>query len=181
MESPKMDEGKRRSFVERVVAAGAAAGVEVRPHAMGETTATAAEAAAALGVEVGQIVKSLIFATVEEPPRGVLCLLSGADRADLAALAAVVGVSSVRRASADEARAFTGFVIGGIPPFGHATHLVAVADAGLRAWEQLWAACGTHLDVFPISPAELLRASGAREAQVAERRDPAPRSKAATA
>ena len=75
-----------------------------------------------------------------------------------------------RSASADEARAFTGFVIGGIPPFGHATQLIAVADVGLRAWEQLWAACGTHLDVFPIAPEELLHASGAREAQVAEKR-----------
>ena len=166
-----MDEAKRRSFVERVVAAGASAGVEVRPHPMSETTASAADAAAALGVHVGQIVKSLIFATTEEPPRGVLCLLSGADRADLAALAAAAGVSPLRRASAEEARAFTGYVIGGIPPFGHATSLIAIADVGLRAWEQLWAACGTHLDVFPISPVDLLRATGAREAHVAEMRD----------
>ena len=165
-----MDEAKRRSFVERVIAAGSAAGVDVRPRQMSETTASADDAANALGVEVGQIVKSLIFATIEEPPRGILCLLSGADRADLAALAAAAGTPALRRASADEARAFTGFVIGGIPPFGHATQLIAVADVGLRAWEQLWAACGTHLDVFPIAPEELLHASGAREAQVAEKR-----------
>lgn len=181
MESPKMDEAKRRSFVERVVAAGAATGIVVRPHAMSETTATAAEAASALGVEIGQIVKSLIFATTEEPPRGVLCLLSGADRVDLSALASAAGVSALRRASAEEARGFTGFVIGGIPPFGHARHLIAVADTGLRTWEQLWAACGTHLDVFPISPAELLRATGAREARVAESRHSADRRGSPTA
>lgn len=172
MEVQKMDETKRRAFVERVVVAGAAAGVTIAPHAMSETTATAVEAATALGVEVGQIVKSLIFVVSESGGdgalRGVLCLLSGADRANLAALAAAAGVTQLRRATPDEARALTGFVIGGIPPFGHSTQLTAVADSGLRAWETLWAACGTHLDVFPISPTDLVRASRASEAAVAE-------------
>jgi prolyl-tRNA editing enzyme YbaK/EbsC (Cys-tRNA(Pro) deacylase) len=172
-----MDQAKRTAFVERVVAAGRAVGISVTPHAMAETTATAAQAAAALNVQVGQIVKSLVF-TVEGAGslRGVLALVSGADRVDLSALGAALNLEAsehVRRATADEARAFTGFVIGGIPPLGHeplpgATPLTLLADRGLATWGELWAACGTHLDVFPISYADLLRAAGAREVAISE-------------
>ena len=81
-----MDLAKRRAFTERVVVAGHAVGVEVQPHPMAESTATAAQAAAALGVEVGQIVKSLVFAVEgASGTRGLLCLVSGADRVDLPA------------------------------------------------------------------------------------------------
>ena len=174
-----MDQAKRAAFVERVVAAGRAVGIIVTPHAMAETTATAAQAAAALNVQVGQIVKSLVF-TVEgaDGVRGVLALVSGADRVDLNALGTALNLETgehVRRATADEARAFTGFVIGGIPPLGHdplpgAAPLTLLADRGLAAWGELWAACGTHLDVFPISYADLLRAAGAREVAISESR-----------
>ena len=172
-----MDQAKRTAFVERVVAAGRAVRIIVTPHAMAETTATAAQAAAALNVQVGQIVKSLVF-TVEGAGslRGVLVLVSGADRVDLNALGAALNLEAsehVRRATADEARAFTGFVIGGIPPLGHdplpgAAPLTLLADRGLAAWGELWAACGTHLDVFPISYSDLLRAAGAREVAISE-------------
>jgi len=172
-----MDQAKRAAFVERVVAAGRAVGISVTPHAMAETTATAAQAAAALNVQVGQIVKSLVF-TVEgaDRVRGVLALVSGADRVDLNALGTALNLETgehVRRATADEARAFTGFVIGGIPPLGHdplpgAAPLTLLADRGLAAWGELWAACGTHLDVFPISYSDLLRAAGAREVAISE-------------
>ena len=172
-----MDQAKRTAFVERVVAAGRAVGISVTPHAMAETTATAAQAAAALNVQVGQIVKSLVF-TVEgaDGVRGVLALVSGADRVDLNALGAALQLEAsehVRRATADEARAFTGFVIGGIPPLGHdplpgAAPLTLLADRGLAARGELWAACGTHLDVFPISYSDLLRAAGAREVAISE-------------
>jgi prolyl-tRNA editing enzyme YbaK/EbsC (Cys-tRNA(Pro) deacylase) len=144
---------------------------------MAETTATAAQAAAALGVQVGQIVKSLVF-TVEgaDGVRGVLALVSGADRVDLNALGVALNLAAgehVRRATADEARAFTGFVIGGIPPLGHellpgTAPLTLLADRGLAAWGELWAACGTHLDVFPISYSDLLRAASAREVVISE-------------
>lgn len=172
-----MDQVKRTAFIERVVAAGRAVGIAVTPHAMAETTATAAQAATALNVQVGQIVKSLVF-TVEGTTgvRGVLALISGADRVDLSALGVALGLNAgerVRRATADEARDFTGFVIGGIPPLGHAqlhgaTPLTLLADRGLAAWGELWAACGTHLDVFPISYPDLLRAAGAREVAISE-------------
>ena len=172
-----MDEAKRHAFTERVIAAGRAAGVTVRPHPMAESTATAAQAAAALGVEVGQIVKSLVFAVEgASGTRGLLCLVSGADRVDLAALRRLLDLAEgeqVRRATADEARSFTGFVIGGIPPFGHAPAPghetpIVLADGGLATRGELWAACGTHLDVFPISFDELIRAAGARVVAVSE-------------
>ena len=172
-----MDQAKRTAFVERVVAAGRAVEISVTPHAMAETTATAAQAAAALNVQVGQIVKSLVF-TVEgaDGVRGVLALVSGADRVDLNALGAALNLEAaehVRRATADEARAFTGFVIGGIPPLGHeplpgTAPLTLLADRGLATWGELWAACGTHLDVFPISYSDLLRAASAREVAISE-------------
>ena len=109
--------------------------------------------------------------------RGVLCLVSGADRVDLTALTRALNLAKdekVRRATADEARVLTGFVIGGIPPFGHApapecTAPIVLADAGLSSRGELWAACGTHLDVFPIAYEALLRAAGAREVSVSER------------
>ena len=173
-----MDLAKRRAFTERVVVAGHAVGVEVQPHPMAESTATAAQAAAALGVEVGQIVKSLVFAVEgASGTRGLLCLVSGADRVDLAALRRLLDLAEgeqVRRATADEARSFTGFVIGGIPPFGHAPTPgheppIVLADDGLAARGELWAACGTHLDVFPIGYDALLRAAGARVVSVSER------------
>ena len=174
-----MDQAKRTAFVERVVAAGRDAGITVTPHAMAETTATAAQAAAALSVQVGQIVKSLVFAVESDAGvRGVLALVSGADRVDLSALGTALNLETgehVRRATADEARSFTGFVIGGIPPLGHeplpgAAPLTLLADRGLATWGELWAACGTHLDVFPISYADLLRAAGAREVAISESR-----------
>jgi prolyl-tRNA editing enzyme YbaK/EbsC (Cys-tRNA(Pro) deacylase) len=144
---------------------------------MAETTATAAQAAAALNVQVGQIVKSLVFAVESDAGvRGVLALVSGADRVDLSALGTALNLETgehVRRATADEARTFTGFVIGGIPPLGHeplpgTAPLTLLADRGLAVWGELWAACGTHLDVFPISYADLLRAAGAREVAISE-------------
>jgi prolyl-tRNA editing enzyme YbaK/EbsC (Cys-tRNA(Pro) deacylase) len=172
-----MDLAKRRAFMERVVEAGRDAGVDVRPRSMAESTATAAQAAAALGVQVGQIVKSLVF-SIEGGVgmRGALCLVSGADRVDLSALTRALELADgerVRRATADEARAFTGFVIGGIAPIGHepqpgAAPLTLLADRGLATWGELWAACGTHLDVFPISYPDLLRAAGAREVVIGE-------------
>jgi len=108
--------------------------------------------------------------------RGVLALVSGADRVDLNALGVALNLAAaehVRRATADEARAFTGFVIGGIPPLGHeplpgTAPLTLLADRGLAAWGELWAACGTHLDVFPISYSDLLRAASAREVVISE-------------
>lgn len=117
---------------------------------------TAAEAAAACGVGVGQIVKSLVFVAGDEP---VLVLVSGANEADEARLAALLG-KPVRRADADTVRDATGFAIGGVPPVGHARALRVLIDRDLLAHDRLFAAAGTPRAIFPIMPQDLCRITG---------------------
>ncbi|MFU8839478.1 MAG: YbaK/EbsC family protein [Nitriliruptoraceae bacterium] len=147
-------------FLERA----AALGVEVQPRRFPDGTRTAADAAAAVGCDVAQIVKSLVFVADGRP---VLVLTSGANRVDEAKLAAAIGATEVRKATADEVRAATGYAIGGTPPFGHDTPLEVLCDAHLLDHEVVWAAAGTPMDVFDLTPATLLRASGAVRADVA--------------
>ena len=125
-----------------------------------EGTRTAAQAAAAVGCELGQIVKSLVFLCDGE---AVLALTSGSNRVDTARLGAVFG-GTITRADADGVREATGYAIGGTPPFGHARPLRAVADRDLLAYDTVWAAAGTPDTVFELTPGELLRASGAEVA-----------------
>src|SRR3989337_2819964 len=101
---------------QRVVEAARAAGLEIEVREFPEGTRTAEDAARAIGVGVGQIVKSLVFMTDGHP---VLCLVSGPNRVDAARLAVITGASNVRRATADEVERATGFAIGGGPPIGH--------------------------------------------------------------
>jgi prolyl-tRNA editing enzyme YbaK/EbsC (Cys-tRNA(Pro) deacylase) len=152
-----------KAAVARVVEALGAAGVEVTVTEFAESTRTAEEAAAAVGATIGQIVKSLVFLAGDSP---VLALVSGANRADPHKLAAVAG-APIRRADADTVRAATGFAIGGVPPVGHATPLVTFMDADLRRYDRIWAAAGTPNAVFPITPAELERVTGARVVDLA--------------
>ncbi len=128
-------------------------------------TRTAGDAARAIGCDVGQIVKSLVF-TAEG--RAVLALTSGANRVDPVALAASVGASSARMANADEVRAATGFAIGGTPPFGHPSALPTFLDPDLLAHAEIWAAAGTPDSVFRTTPNELLAATGATVADFTE-------------
>ena len=110
--------------------------------------------------------KSLIF--MGEDPRGdrpVLALTSGANRVDEAVLAGLVGVERLRRATPEEARTATGFAVGGTPPFGHPGPLAAFCDEDLLGYDEIWAAAGTPDAVFPLTPAELLRVSGAEVAR----------------
>lgn len=147
--------------VTRVVEAGAALGIDVEPRSFPEGTKTAADAAAAIGVEVGQIVKSLIFgvehadATIEV----VLAYVSGANQLDEPKLAAAAGAVACRRVDADAVRSVTGFPIGGVPPFGHTEQLRVFIDPDLLRYDEVWAAAGTWTDVFPLSPADLVRAT----------------------
>ena len=127
---------------ERLAARGLVVEVQVLP----DSTRTAAEAAAACGCEIGQIVKSLVF-VVDGAPTMVLC--SGDRR-----VTAVDG----RPASADEARAATGFAIGGIPPLGHDTELPTIVDESLRRFDSVWCAAGTPHAVFETGVAELIAA-----------------------
>jgi len=129
-----------------------------------EETRTAAEAARAVGCDVAQIVKSLVFMADGEP---VIALLSGGDRLDPARLATELGASAVRRADADEARAATGFAIGGVPPFGHAQPLTVLIDERLLEHDDVWAAAGLPDAVFKVAPRALQAASGARLAALA--------------
>jgi prolyl-tRNA editing enzyme YbaK/EbsC (Cys-tRNA(Pro) deacylase) len=149
----------------RVVDAARSAGLEIDVERFPEGTRTAADAARAVGCEVGQIVKSLVFMADDRP---LLALVSGANRVDLDRLAGQLGVGGVRKADGEEARAATGFAIGGVPPFGHATAVTIVVDRGLLAHDRLWAAAGLPDAVFAISPDDLLRASGGRPVDLAE-------------
>ena len=144
--------------VRRVVDAADEAGLAIEPVRFPDGAKTAADAAAAIGVDVGQIVKSLIFAVDGEV---VLAFVSGANQLDESKLAAAAGGSSCARVDADTVRSVTGFPIGGVPPFGHATTLTAFVDPDLLTYDEVWAAAGTWHDVFPLRPDDLVRASGA--------------------
>ena len=138
-----------------VVEAGAARGITIEPRSFPEGTKTAADAAAAIGVEVGQIVKSLVFLVDGEP---VMALVAGDNQLDERKLSAARGGGTVGRADADAVRAATGFPIGGVPPLG--PDLPITIDEDLLRWDEVWAAAGTWTDVFPVAPAELVRVSG---------------------
>jgi prolyl-tRNA editing enzyme YbaK/EbsC (Cys-tRNA(Pro) deacylase) len=152
--------------IERFTDSARRVGVEPRIQRFPEGTKTAADAARAIGCDVAQIVKSLIFMVDGRP---VIAFTSGANRVDPSKLAAVAEASEARRASPEEARAATGFAVGGTPPFGHPVSLPAYVDPLLLAFQEVWAAAGTPDAVFPLTPQELLRATGARTADFIER------------
>lgn len=132
--------------------------LEVREFPAG--TRTAADAAAAVGCEVAQIVKSLVF-RARDSGRFVLVLASGADRVDERKVGDLLG-EPVVKADAGFVRERTGFAIGGVPPVGHATEPVALIDEDLMRLPELWAAAGTPSAVFRLTPAELERITGGR-------------------
>jgi prolyl-tRNA editing enzyme YbaK/EbsC (Cys-tRNA(Pro) deacylase) len=135
--------------------------VPVRTYPTG--TRTAEDAARAIGCDVAQIVKSLVFTAGGRP---VVALVSGANRLDTRRLEALTGVP-VARADAELARSATGYSIGGVPPFGHATALPVYMDRDLSCHDVVWAAAGRPDAVFPISPARLAELSGARVERLA--------------
>lgn len=156
---------QRLSATERVRASLVAHGLEEpRIREFPASTATAADAAAAIGTQVERIVKSLVFVAGESP---VLVLASGANRVDPKKLAALAG-APVRRANADEVRQATGYAIGGVPPVGHARALRTYIDRDLLQHDEVWAAAGTPNSVFGITPAELARLAGGEVADVAD-------------
>jgi len=156
--------------VRRVVEAAARKGVELRVVVLEATTHTAEDAARALGAELGQIVKSLVFVAPREEAghEPVLCLVSGTNRVDVTRLAAVVGEPGIRRATAREARDLTGYAIGGIPPVGHAHGIRVVMDPDLGRFGEVWAAAGADRAVFPIGPAALRALANAVVAPLAD-------------
>jgi prolyl-tRNA editing enzyme YbaK/EbsC (Cys-tRNA(Pro) deacylase) len=160
-----------------VTEAAAALGLAIEVREFPDGTRTAADAARAIGVSVGQIVKSLVFRVDGET---VIALVSGPNRLDEPRLAAAVAEAgdgaaanrgagdgtptaagaTVGRADADAVRAATGFPIGGVPPFGHPRPLATFVDEDLLAFDALWAAAGTPRHVFALSPDDLVRATG---------------------
>jgi prolyl-tRNA editing enzyme YbaK/EbsC (Cys-tRNA(Pro) deacylase) len=122
-------------------------------------TRTAVDAARAVGCDVAQIVKSLVFDAAGSP---ILLLVSGANRVDIPTAAAAVGVETLERADAEVARAATGYSIGATPPVGLSTDLPVLMDEDLLRHDVVWAAAGRPDSVFAADPAALARASGAK-------------------
>jgi prolyl-tRNA editing enzyme YbaK/EbsC (Cys-tRNA(Pro) deacylase) len=143
--------------VVRVVEAGRALGLEIVPRRFPDGTKTAADAAAAIGVDVGQIVKSLVFAVDGEI---VMAYVSGANQLDESKLALAAGGARCSRVDADAVRTATGFPIGGVPPFGHSTQLRVFVDPDLLQYDEVWAAAGTWNDNFGAAPADIVRVAG---------------------
>jgi prolyl-tRNA editing enzyme YbaK/EbsC (Cys-tRNA(Pro) deacylase) len=142
-----------------VVGAGRDLGLEVEVREFPEGTRTAEDAARAIGVTVGQIVKSLIFRLDGEV---VVALVSGPNRLDPARLATTAGVpgAPVERVDAAAVREATGFPIGGVPPFGHPQPIATYVDEDLLAFDVVWAAAGTPRHVFALRPDDLVRVTG---------------------
>jgi prolyl-tRNA editing enzyme YbaK/EbsC (Cys-tRNA(Pro) deacylase) len=152
--------------IERFTDAARELGIEPRIRRFPEGTKTAADAARAIGCDVEQIVKSLVFMADGSP---VIAYTSGGNRVDPSKLAVLAGASEARRATPQEARAATGFAVGGTPPFGHPTQLrYSFIDPALLAFQEIWAAAGTPDAVFPLAPSELQRATGATTADFTE-------------
>jgi len=156
--------------IQRVLEAATRKGITLDVTVFEASTHTAADAATAVGAELGQIVKSLVFVAVADDgsPDPILCLVSGANRVDLARLAAVTGKPDIRRATAREATELTGFAIGGIPPIGHARPLRVIMDPDLGRFPVVWAAAGIGSAVFPVPPATLRVLANATVAPIAE-------------
>jgi prolyl-tRNA editing enzyme YbaK/EbsC (Cys-tRNA(Pro) deacylase) len=145
--------------VSRVVEAAAAEGLAIEVRRFPQGTRTAADAARAVGCDVAQIVKSLVFDAGASP---ILLLVSGANRVDLPTAAAAAGVAQLERAGADLAKAATGYSIGATPPVGLARDLPVLMDEDLLRHDVVWAAAGRPDSVFAVEPHALARASGAQ-------------------
>jgi len=143
---------------QKVAQAAQEMGLTIEIVEFAETTRTALDAANAIGCQVAQIVKSLLFLADGQP---VLALVSGANRLNEAKLAALCGTTpqNVKRADAETAKMITGFAIGGIPPFGHTSTLPVYVDTDLMGFNVVWAAAGTPHSVFAIAPHDLIRAT----------------------
>ena len=143
--------------VVRVMEAARERGLEITTKRFPEGTKTAADAAAAIGVSVGQIVKSLVFGVDTEI---VMALVSGSNQLDEKKLALAAGGAKCSRVDADAVRAATGYPIGGVPPFGHTTQLRVFVDPDLLQYDEVWGAAGTWNDNFGANPNDIVRVAG---------------------
>jgi prolyl-tRNA editing enzyme YbaK/EbsC (Cys-tRNA(Pro) deacylase) len=149
--------------VVRVTARLAELGAGGQVRTLDDAARTAARAAEQLGIEVAQIANSLVFAADGAP---LLVMASGGHRVDTAKVAALVGATSVDRASPEFVREHTGFAIGGVAPVGHPEPLRTLVDTELDRYHEVWAAAGHPHTVFPTTYAELLRITGGQPADV---------------
>jgi len=125
-----------------------------------QTTRSASDAAQAIGCQVGQIAKSLVFRG-KQSQEPILVIASGSNRVNEARLGELVG-EPIERPGADYVRQRTGFVIGGVPPVGHSEAVRSFIDEDLLQYEEIWAAAGTPNAVFRLTPAALVRMAGGR-------------------
>ena len=150
---------------QRVQQALATLGFSCRVQQLPASTRTAREAAAAVGCEVGQIAKSLVFRRTNSG-KAVLVITSGSNRVDESKLKETVG-EPVVMADAEYVREWTGFAIGGVPPLGHRQPVETLIDRDLMQYAEIWAAAGTPNAVFPLNPADLEAMTQGRVVQVA--------------
>lgn len=155
---------ERMRSTERVEAAAREAGLAIEVRSMPQSTRTAAEAAAACGCEVAQIVKSLIFRKAQSGTP-VLLLVSGKNRVEDTAIRAALG-EALGRMDADEVRALTGFAIGGVAPLGSLSPLPTYLDADLLQYPIVWAAAGAPNAIFAVDPKALAEATKAKVVKV---------------
>lgn len=143
---------------QRVQDALLARGIDCRVQEMSQTTRSAADAARAVGCDVGQIAKSLVFRSLQTD-RAVLVITCGRNRVDEDRLRRILD-EPIGKADADFVRSRTGFAIGGVPPIGHAAPLVVFVDEDLLQYAEIWAAAGTPRAVFKLTPEQLLQITG---------------------
>lgn len=155
----------RSASARKVQAALESKGYSFEVQELDKSTRSAAEAAAAIGCEIGQIAKSVLFRGAETG-RPVLVIASGANRVDERAVAELIG-EPTGKANADFVRQETGFVIGGVPPVGHDKPIPTLIDEDLSAFEVIWAAAGTPFAVFRLDPRSLAELTGGEVARLA--------------
>jgi prolyl-tRNA editing enzyme YbaK/EbsC (Cys-tRNA(Pro) deacylase) len=153
---------------QRVQQALADAGIVTRVVELPDSTRTAADAAAAIGCRVEQIAKSLVFRRADSE-LAVLVIASGTNRVDEGLVSRHLN-SEISKADADFVRTATGFAIGGVPPLGHVAPLTTLIDEDLLQLEAIWAAAGTPNAVFPLTPQQLVQATGGTVIAVAKAR-----------
>ena len=150
-----MSKEQLSSSAQKVQQALEALGLALKVIEMPDSTRTAQEAAQAVGCEVGQIVKSLVFKT-KRSRRPILVVASGQNRVNEKKLEQLLG-EPLGKADADFVRECTGFAIGGVPPVGHVQAIETFVDQDLLAYDSIWAAAGTPRSVFCLTPADLVK------------------------
>jgi prolyl-tRNA editing enzyme YbaK/EbsC (Cys-tRNA(Pro) deacylase) len=165
---PVRHDGAVHPNVEAVRDALLAAGADRQVRVLNEAVRTAAAAAEAVGVDVGQIANSLVFAAeYADRTEPVLVLTSGAHRVDTAKVAALLGAERLRRATPEFVREHTGQPIGGVAPVGHPAPVRTLVDTALAPYREVWASGGVPRAVYPTTYDELLRVTGGTPADVA--------------